>query len=246
MLLTDITGNIIISGLTAAGKTTHARLLAQEFGLQYVSASQTTLRLAGQTTRHPLDFWVRGEGFRVAKSVPWRKVDQELCRLEASHDQRVFDCLSLPWLHSRPGLVIWLESSLPSRVMKATVSHKGQCPLTLPEVKERIKKKDRFARQQIREQYGVDLFKDRTPFNLIVDVSSLITAPTEAAARRGIRQTHKILSTVVDWYLRGDRSGWQQLQIYLAKYGRQVIQRYPQRPLVRAGSGIRSALKIKA
>lgn len=242
MLLTDVPGHIIISGLTAAGKTTHARLISQEFGLQYVSASQTMLKLDGQTIKQPLDFWVSGEGFRVAQSIPWRKVDQELCHLEASHNQMVFDCLSLPWLHSRQGLVIWLESSLPSRVMKAVVSHKGQCALPLPEVKERIKKKDRFARHQILEQYGVDIFKDRTPFNLIVDVSSFIKAPTEAAADRGIRQTHKIISTVVGWYLHEDRSCWRRLQVYLARYGSQVIQRYPQRPMVTAAFGVASTL----
>ncbi|MGA2896392.1 MAG: hypothetical protein ABSE27_02195, partial [Acidobacteriaceae bacterium] len=40
-------GNICISGLTAAGKTTHSHLLAGEFGLTYVSGSQIQLNFLG-------------------------------------------------------------------------------------------------------------------------------------------------------------------------------------------------------
>lgn len=225
--LANPAGNVIISGLTAAGKTTQARLLARRYNLHYRSASQTMLKLAGLSARQPPDFWVTGRGLSLGRRVGWRQVDEEIQRMEAGCCRSVFDCLSLPWLHRQPCLVIWLESSLASRVMKAIVSHQGTNDLSPAQVREKIRLKDRQARREILEQYGVDIFRDRSPFHLIIDVSRFISAPTEAAARRGIRQVDDIVSSAVGWYLHRDRSCRKQFNSYLYIYGRRVIRRYP-------------------
>lgn len=39
--------NVIISGLTAAGKTTHRKILAEKFQLKYVSATETLVKSCG-------------------------------------------------------------------------------------------------------------------------------------------------------------------------------------------------------
>jgi cytidylate kinase len=231
MRSSGIARNVIISGLTASGTTTHGKLLAQEYGLEYISASQTLLKLAGLRSDQPLDFWVTKEGLHLTKNTSWTQVDDEFCRLEAQSDTTLFDCLSLPWLHSQNCMVIWLESSLPARLMKAIVSHKGETDLTVHQVEKRIKRKDRLARNKIMEAYGVHIFRDRSPFDLIIDNSSFITAPTEGAAWLGIRKTQEILSSAVGWYLYADQSSWRRLQAALAVYGTQVIQRYPREPL---------------
>lgn len=49
-------GSVCISGLTAAGKTTHSHLLAGEFGLIYVSASQIQLNFLGLSPRDCPEF----------------------------------------------------------------------------------------------------------------------------------------------------------------------------------------------
>lgn len=219
--------NVIISGLTAAGKTTLASLLARQYDLHYLSASQTMLKLAGLSARQSPDFWVTTEGMGLGRRIGWNQVDEEIRRVEGESHQTVFDCLSLPWVHRQKSLVIWLESSLSSRVMKAIVSHQGQNNLTPVEVKKKISLKDRMARQEILAHYGVDIFRDRSPFNLIIDVSGFITAPTEAAARLGIQQVGDIISSAVGWYIYRDRYHRKRFQSYLYIYGRQVIKRCP-------------------
>ncbi len=170
-------GNIIISGLTASGKTTHAGLLARHYNLAYLSASQTMLKLAGLPARQAPDFWITRRGMALGRQVGWEQVDKEIRRAEAQCRQTVFDCLSLPWLHRQKCLVIWLESSLESRVMKAIVSHRGQNDLTPAQVEAKIRRKDQTARREILNHYQIDIFQDRTPFDLIIDTSRFITAP---------------------------------------------------------------------
>ena len=77
------------------------------------------------------------------------------------------------------------------------------------------------------KQYGVDIFTDRTPFNLIIDVSRFITRPTVVSARRGIRQVDGIISSAVGWYLYRDSFQRKRFQAYYQMYGRRVIRRYP-------------------
>src|SRR6266540_2868453 len=99
--------------------------------------------------------------------------------MEADCNDTVFDTWSMAWLNTRQCMVIWIESSLGSRIMKAHVSHKGQSRLTNTEVEKNLRTKDSFAREKIMENYSIDLFSDRTPFNLIVDISDFISAPTQ-------------------------------------------------------------------
>jgi HAD superfamily hydrolase (TIGR01509 family) len=68
-------------------------------------------------------------------------------------------------------------------------------------VAEGVVAKDLHARDQILQSYGVDLFSSRAPFRLIIDISSFIAAPTEAAAHVSISRAHEILSSAVGYYL---------------------------------------------
>ena len=219
--------NVIISGLTAAGKTTHSKMLCEQYGLKYVSASQILLNLAGLPPEQPLDFWVTSEGREISKRISWDEIDNESRRIESEADETVFDCQTLPWLCSKRCLVLWIESSLPSRIMKAIVSYNGKSRLNALEVEKGITSKDRFAQEQIFVKYGVDLFQDRAPFNFIIDISSFITAPTEEASLSSITNAHKIISSAVGWYLYNDISCLDRVRELLITYGSAVILRYP-------------------
>jgi cytidylate kinase len=208
--------NIIISGLTAAGKTTHAKLLCQEFKLRYVSASQILLRLAGLRADLPPDFWVTREGRAVSDRVSWQQIDDEFRAVEAKARCTVFDCQSLPWLCSTDCMSIWIGSSLQSRIMKAMISHRNTSRLTPSQVAEGLAAKDLHARDQIFRNYGVNLFSNRAPFRLIVDISSFIEAPTEAAARVSIARAHAIISSAVGCYLYNS-------SVYSREFRRQLV-----------------------
>lgn len=219
--------NVIISGLTAAGKTTHAKLLCRDYGFRYVSASQILLNLAGLKQKQPLDFWVTPKGREIQRRISWSQIDNEFRRIESESDNTMFDCQSLPWLSSKECMIIWLESSLRSRVMKAIVSYQGQSNLTTHDIENGVKSKDRFGREQILANYKIDLFRNRKPFNFIIDISSFITAPTEEASQTSIIDAHKVISTAVGWYLNNDEICREEFKEFIAAYHNKIITRYP-------------------
>lgn len=220
--------NIVISGLTAAGKTTHAKLLCEEYGIQYVSASQILLKLAGLQPEQPPDFWVTPQGRELPRRISWVQIDNEFRRIESESEHVVFDCQSLPWLCSRESMCIWLDSSFETRLMKAIVSHKGGSNLTEQEVVRAVKAKDRFAQEQILSNYNINLLHNREPFDFIFDISTFITAATEEASAVSVARAHKIISNAVGWYLYNDKRCGDQFKESLESYGNSVIARCPQ------------------
>lgn len=192
--------NVIISGLTAAGKTTHSHLLAGQFGLRYMSASQVLLSILGMFPVQARDFWLTEEAqASIERAEP--SVDNELVNLEAKSDRTVFDTVSLPWLCKQDALSIWLESSFSSRTKKAIVSHHGEGRFTGKELESLIFRKDEQMRRRLQERYGWDLYSDRTPFDMIVDISECISEPTFESAIQSIDQVQRVLYPAVGWYL---------------------------------------------
>ena len=193
--------NIVIAGLTAAGKTTHARLTVAEFGFGYVSASTILREKAGFKDEPPSDFWLSAEGQALSRRIIELGIDEALQKAEDARDETVFDCRSLPWLVTHPILSIWLESSLESRVWKAIISQGKDCRRTVDEIRYEVIGKDERDRDNLLRTFGFDLFRDHEPMDVIVDLSTLITAPTIHASWRSIRVGQDIISAAVGLYL---------------------------------------------
>jgi CMP/dCMP kinase len=196
-------GSICISGLTAAGKSTHTHLLAGEFGLTYVSGSQILLNMAGKSPIQAKDFWVTPEARRLKAADGYVHIDSELLRIESIGEGYVFDTSTLPWRHKRPALCIWLESDLESRVMKSIVSHRGRGHLKPEEYFEKITEKDNDTIRLCRQLYGIEIGTDLSPFDLILDISQLIREPTLDASLQSIRLAHSLIRPAAAWYLTG-------------------------------------------
>ena len=84
--------NIVISGLTAAGKTTHALLLAQELGYRYISATAIIADLAG-VSRDEVGpgFWQKyGDKIRKLRDTANQDAASEIVR------QLAQGCVRLP------------------------------------------------------------------------------------------------------------------------------------------------------
>jgi len=107
----------------------------------------------------------------------------------------------MPWRHNRPALCIWLESNLDSRVVKSIVSHRGRSQFKLEDYHERITEKDKATISLYKNLYNIDIGNDLSCFDLILDISSLITEPTLQASLKSIAITHKIIHPAVGWYL---------------------------------------------
>ncbi len=212
------TSNVIISGLTAAGKTTHAHLLAGQYGLQYISSSQILLALLGMLPVRPRDFWLTDQAIALWEAAEARCVDNELVKLEAEMDWAIFDVVSLPWLHRRRAFSIWLESDVDSRVAKAIVSHRGGGRFARHELESRILQKDNLMRQRLRDRQGIDLFRDRTPFDLVVDISSCISEPTLESSMKSIKEVQEVIHFAVGWYLTQKREFRSEFQAAFRKH----------------------------
>jgi cytidylate kinase len=194
-------GSVCISGLTASGKSTHSHLLAGEFGLTYVSGSQIQLNFMGVSPIQTKDFWITDQAKAFWDEDQFNRIDSELLRLEQLGDGYIFDTSTMPWRHQRPALCIWLESTLDSRVLKSIVSHRGRGEFPIEEYRERIAEKDRSTIELYRKLYGLDIGGDLSCFDIILDISSLITEASLDASLASIRSAHQIVRLAAGAYL---------------------------------------------
>jgi cytidylate kinase len=204
--------NITISGLTAAGKTTHALLIARRLGYDYVSASGLMLSWLGVEQAGSNTLWQTRMG-ELEKRRDERPVDRDLNRFLArqlrDRDHTVFDSWSAAWLigrASRPCVRVFIESDRRSRTLKARVSQEPHGPfLSLSECRKLIDEKDAAAAVRLGSLLGVDIRSDRSPFDLVLDNSALIGHGTLTSARRGIRRFHDQLLVAIADLSSGDR-----------------------------------------
>lgn len=197
-------GNICISGLTASGKTTHSHLLAGEFGLTYVSGSQIQLNFLGVSPIQSKDFWITQDAKSLWDESQFQRIDAELLRLESVSHGYIFDTSTMPWRRQHQGLCIWLQSTLESRVLKSIVSHRGRSTFPISAYPERISNKDHATVSLYRRLYGIEIGDDLSCFDIILDISSLITEPTLRASLRSITVAHAFIRSAAGWYLTGD------------------------------------------
>lgn len=196
-------GNVFVAGLTAAGKTTHCYLLAGRFGLSYVCGSQIHLAINGLGPIQDRTFWVTERARELVTRSQFEQVDRELCHVERRICGAIFDSWIMPWRKSRNGLCIYLESTFESRVMKAAVSRREINYAVTAEYREDVRKKDLAAITLYHDMYDVDITRDLSCFDLILDISSFIDAPTFEASQASIMRTQKVLDAAVGYYFTG-------------------------------------------
>lgn len=193
--------NICISGLTASGKTTHSHLLAGEFGLTYVSGSQIQLNFLGVSPIQSKDFWITENAKALWDPDQFRRIDEELLNVEARSQGCIFDTSTMPWRHRHPAFSIWLESDLNSRVTKSIVSHRGRNQFKIDDYPRKIAEKDVATISLYSELYGINIGSDLSLFDMVLDISDLISAPNLDDSLASIHTTHKFIRAAVAFYL---------------------------------------------
>jgi cytidylate kinase len=190
--------NVIVSGLTAAGKTTHALLIAKWLGYDYVSASSLMLdRLRVEHDETNTLWATRFDDVEMRRDQG--PVDRDLnehLKVELRRrDRTVFDSWSAAWLDQTPRcLRIFIESDGNSRARKARVSQEPHGPyLSISACRQLIDRKDESTAVRLNPLLGTDIRRDRSPFDLVLDNSALIREPTVVSARRGIKVFHDLL-----------------------------------------------------
>ena len=188
---------VIVSGLTAAGKTTHSKLIADFLDVPYFSGSGLLSELAGipGPWRPEVDL-VRTEG-ALDRALDTLMIS----RLDTSQDG-VFDAWTLPWLTTSPVIKVWIQSDLPSRVRKAMVTELRRGELPVQEaVQGMVYEKDEFSRTLFNKLYDFDLFNDHWVFDLVIDNSSYISAATIEDSDKGIASFNEALLAKLKQYL---------------------------------------------
>ncbi len=186
---------IVISGLTAAGKTTHTELLAAAYGFRAIHFTDLLLAeleiAAGATDGVWFHRSREIESMRAGGLID-RRVDRAIGELLASAEPMVVDAVLAPWLHPGERVTVWLGSDRASRAWKCRVSYLPAVMSTEASLR-LLDEKDALTREFLWRERGIDLYEDRSCFDLIIDNSHLISAPTLAAAETGIERMHQVL-----------------------------------------------------
>jgi cytidylate kinase len=192
----SLVAKLVISGFTAAGKTTHAKLLAEEFALPYFSATDALSRIVSERTGHSAaaERWTPEiDRARNHDVLIDDLVDEEMVDLLRGQPQGVFDACLLPWIASGENVIsVWIDSGLASRVRKCFVSHLEE-GLDFDEARRRVLDKDAKTVDRLLSSHHASYWPTRDRFDVIVTNGDLIPDPTRRCADDGIAAFHQTL-----------------------------------------------------
>ena len=175
---------ISVCGLSGSGKTYHAKRIAKEYGLEYVSGSEMLLSVAGLRTTIDL-YWVSADAIQLEKRrlrdlTLDRIADELLLEMVKAKDGIVVDSWILPWLYKGSDLFrIYLDGNLAARARISYESRESKS-YSHDELKSLIKRKDQVSAEIFNRLYGVDIF-DTSIFNFVIN--NLDLTITEASDR---------------------------------------------------------------
>ncbi len=225
--------NIAFAGLTAAGKTTHTKILAEQFGYEVVSATALLLDIIGSRA-NPEKIWFT-DYETIEKAREDDRVDLELERrlgmLAESKDGLILDSWAMAYIYEGPLIRIWIESDEASRMRKCYVSQGQKKVLDLRECRQLIQNKDHRVRSQFLRRLNFDLFTDMSRYDAVIENTDLIPEPTDQCSRAGIRAFAPVVHDVVRYLAQGalHTGSSESVQSLRAKYG-SMVQRVNERP----------------
>jgi len=179
---------ICLAGLTACGKSTVAKRLAEKYGLRYLSGGSALKELAVEIGygAEEKGWWETSEGMkflehRLRDPSFDQKIDEQLLHW-VRHGNVVLDSWTMPWL-SKTGFKIWLEASPKTRAQRLAKRDN----ITVQEAEKFVAEKDRKTKQIYERLYGFKLGEDFSPFDLILDTDRL-----------NADEAYEVLSLVID------------------------------------------------
>lgn len=203
--------NVAFAGLTAAGKTTHAKLLAEALGYEYISATDVLMDVLGMRRSESRTVWFTHldaiHSMRESDEVD-DELERRLIKIAGDNDGLVLDTWALPWICQLPMVRLWMESDELSRTWKCFLSQEKDVNIScdMSTCGRLVHKKDQETRKIFLRRHRFDLFSDRTVFDLILSNTDLIAAPTRQAADRGIAKFAPVVLQVCLYALdRSDR-----------------------------------------
>ncbi len=188
--------SIIISGPPAIGKTTIAKGLAKEFGIEYLSGGDILKELAeeqGFQTQGD-DWWDTQDGINFLeqrKKNPEfdKNVDNKLKEL-FSKGGIVVTSYTLPWL-VEGGVKIWLDGSKENSALRMTTRDNSSKDDALEIVQKRYNENKIIYK----ELYGFEFGEDLSVFDKIIETDELNVEQVLEIAKSTVREFFGIKTT---------------------------------------------------
>jgi|GEM_PF-1812888 len=219
--------NIAFAGLTAAGKTTHAKILADQLCYEYISATKIILDILNMNDDSNR-IWLTKYN-EIEKAREGDRVDVELekrlIQLANTKDGLVIDSWALAYIYEGPLIRIWIESDKDSRSRKCFVSQKEQKNLDINGCRSLVTQKDNDTREKFLRRLKFDLFSDMSKYDAIICNSDLIKEPTDHASTIGIKTFTPVVRNVISYLIRstgGDKQNLLNPSNLNEKYGSMV------------------------
>lgn len=195
---------VAFAGLTAAGKTTHAKILAEELGFEYISATDIILDILQIRETTPDRVWFSSYD-KIEQARKDDRIDIELesriTNITDKQDGLVLDTWAMAWIYSgtMPMVRLWIESDEDSRTRKCYVSQGTNKTLDMDDCRKLVTKKDTDTRIKFQRRLGFDIFTDRERYDIIFNNTMLIPEATEEVAREGIKVFRKVMLKAVQY-----------------------------------------------
>lgn len=168
-----ISMNIIICGLAATGKSSLARMIAEFYGLEYISSSTLLKGMLGYNYTKKPDFWDKeGRNLLKEKEKEAREASHILDKKQlelAKEGNKIFDSWVMGWLYKGKAIKILIFAS--EEVRAERMSKRD----SLPKKKclEFLRKRDKMNYSFFKKLYKIDILKDRSPFDLVINTDYL-------------------------------------------------------------------------
>jgi len=181
--------SIIISGPPAIGKTTIAKGLAKEFGIEYLSGGDILKELAGEQGFQTQgdDWWDTQDGINFLeqrKKNPEfdKNVDNKIKEL-FSKGGIVVTSYTLPWI-VEGGVKIWLDGSKENSALRMTTRDNSSKDDALKIVQKRYNENKIIYK----ELYGFEFGEDLSVFDKIIETDELNVEQVLEIAKSTVRE----------------------------------------------------------
>ena len=163
---------VIVSGLTASGKSSVATSLALNFGIEYFSASS---KLKSLLPKKDFMVWESKKGieavkFRLKNPQYDKRLDSFILSFFKTKKDVVLDSWVAPWkINDRETIKIYIKADEKVRAKRVSTRDK----ISFSDAMKFMKQKDLLTKNIYKKIYGIEIDKDFTPFNLVIDSSNI-------------------------------------------------------------------------